>query len=252
MRITHLAIATLLSIGVIGTTSAVAGPANLDSKDKKSTPQKPPPKPAPKPPDKPKDPKKEDKKPEPKKPFAIGQEVDPALSMNDVGGKAINLKDLRGKIVVVHFWSMANPGYDKRLATMAADYAAKNVTFVAIDPDAADASDTKKLQEYMTKSGITFPVVLDKNAALAERFGASSTAHAFVIDAKGILRYSGAIDDDPKGEKADKATMHLKTAIEALVAGKEVANSKTEPVGGSPIKKEAPKEAKPPAKTPAK
>lgn len=250
MRITHLAIATLLSIGVIGTTSAVAGPAftYVDGKDK----QKPPPKPAPKPPDKPKEPKKEDKKPEAKKPFAIGQEVDPTLSMTDVGGKAINFKDLRGKIVVVHFWSMANPGYDKRLAAMATEYASKNVTFVAIDPDSADAADTKKLQDYMTKSGITFPVVLDKNAALAERFAASNTAHAFVIDAKGMLRYSGAIDDDPKGEKADKATPHLKNAIDALVAGKDVTNSKTEPVGGSPIKREPPKETKPPAKPPSK
>ena len=208
-----------------------------------------PPPPKPKPPEKKTEPpKKEEKKPEPKKVFAIGQEVDPTLSMTDVAGKAINFKDLRGKIVVVHFWSMASPGYDKRLAAMAADYEKKGVTFIAIDPDATDAADTKKLQEYMTKNGITFPVVLDKGGALAERFAASNTAHAFVIDSKGVLRYSGAIDDDPKGEKADKATPHLKNALDAVIAGKDVANSKTEPVGGTQIKREPPKENKPPAK----
>jgi peroxiredoxin len=245
-------VAFLLTLSFLGAGSAVASAktAGDPAKDHKSTPQKPAAKPPPaKPPAK--APEKPAAKPAEKpaekpaaKPFAIGSEVDSTLTMTDAGGKAISMKDLRGKIVVVQFWSMTSNAYDKRIAALATEYAAKGVTFIAIDADKPDCEDAKKLQEHATKNGITFSVVPDAKAALADRFGAQTSSHAFVIDAKGMLRYSGAIDDDPKGEKGDKAAHHLKGALDALIAGKDVATPTTT-ANGNPIARAA--AGKPPA-----
>lgn len=179
-----------------------------------------------------------------KTPFKVGRETDPAVSMTDISGKSQSLKDLRGKFAVLHFWSLdaGSAVYDKALAALYADYSKKGVVFIAIDPSKADvdpgADPYKRIQDYATKNGLSFPIVADKSHALVDKFGAQTMAHSFVIDAKGILRYSGAVNDEPDGKKSGKATPQLKQAIEALIAGKDVPAATTTP-GGPPIKREA-------------
>jgi peroxiredoxin len=190
-----------------------------------------------------------------KTPFRVGSETDPAVAITDISGRSQTLKDLRGKIVVLHFWSLdaGSAAYDKALAALAADYSKKGVMFFAIDPSKADvqsgADQYKRIQDYAAKAGLSFPIVVDKTYTLVDKFGAQTTAHSFVIDAKGIVRYSGAVNDDPDGKKGDKATPQLKNALDALVAGKDVSAATTTP-GGPAIKKETAKS--PPAKSASK
>jgi peroxiredoxin len=237
MRRNRLFFVACLAMTSLGAGFARAGETAVPLAIEKPA-QKPPPKPADKPgakapakkpPEKP--PEKPADKPAAAKTFAIGGEVDPLVSVTDLSGKTESLKDLHGKIVVVQFWSMSSNAYDKRLAALAGQYTSKNVAFLAIDADKPDAEDAKKLGDYVAKSGITFPVAIDKDGKLADRFGATTSSHAFVIDAKGVLRYSGAIDDDPKGEKGDKAMHYLQGALDALIAGKDVPTPTTTPNG---------------------
>lgn len=204
---------------------------------------------APKP--KPPEPKKEEPKKEAAKPVAIGSELDGSLALEDSAGKAHAIKDYRGKITVLAFWSSgsAADAQEKRLAKIAADYSAKGVSFVAVDAVAGEADNAKTVQEAAAKSGVAFPVLLDKSGALAGRLGARALDEVFVLDAKGVLRYSGSIDDDPKGEKADKAQDYLSAALKSLADGKDVATPTTAPNGGALHAAEAKKApAAPPAK----
>ena len=194
-----------------------------------------------------KDDKKKDDKKQYKPPFKVGSETDPAVALTDIGGRSQTLKDLRGKVVVLHFWSL-QPGsaaYDKALAAVAADYSKKGVEFFAIDPNKADvgtgADQYKKLQDYAAKSGLSFPIVVDKTYTLVDKFGAQTMAQSIVIDAKGFVRYSGAVNDDPDGKKGDKAVPQLKNALDSVIAGKDVPAATTTP-GGPPIKKESGKQ----------
>ena len=43
--------------------------------------------------------------------------------------------------------------------------------------------------------GVSFPVLKDEGNIVADRLQANRTCEALVIDAKGVLRYRGAIDD---------------------------------------------------------
>ncbi len=216
----------LVALASFTATPLLAAP--LDGQGKKKDPPKPEKK------------KDEHKKPEEKKPEApkglkIGTELDAATSLEDASGKPHTLKEYRGKIVVLDFWSAASAGdaQEKHLSKLAAEYGSKNVVVLAVDAVAGEAGDAKAVQDAATKSGVTFPVLLDKGGILADRLGAKSLDEVFVLDAKGILRYSGSIDDDPKGEKADKAQDYLGTTLKALVDGKDVAAPTTPPNGAA-------------------
>ena len=181
------------------------------------------------------------------KAFGVGSEADASISLPDLGGKTHTLKDYRGKVVVIEFWSMdaASAVYDKRLAGIADDVTKKGGVFLAIDASktegAADADPAKALQDYATKNGLHFPILVDKGGSVAHRLGAKSTTQVLVLDAKGIVRYSGAIDDDPKGDKGDKANHYLRTAVDAVMAGKDVTTATTPVTSGTPISHEAAK-----------
>jgi peroxiredoxin len=205
-----------------------AAPSLASSFDGQTKKKDPPKKEAPK-----KDPPKKEEPKTAAKPAAIGAEVDGALE--DTGGKAHALKEYRGKIVVLAFWSTssASDAQEKRLAKISQDFAAKNVTVIAVDAVAGEADNAKTVQEASSKAGVAYPVLLDKTGALAGHLGAKSLDEVFVLDAKGILRYSGAIDDDPKGEKADKAQDYLSAALKSVVDGKDVATPTTPPNGGA-------------------
>ncbi len=194
-----------------------------------------------------KEPQKQEKKKDPAKPadkkpveasaktIAIGSEIDPATSLVDSTGKDHTFKQYRGRIVVLECWSTtsAKSPQAMRLSKIAQEYAGKNVTVLAIDPVPGESNDAKGVQDVLKKSGAAFPVLLDEGGILAERLGASALDQVFVLDGKGVVRYTGAIDDDPKGEKADKAEVYLLAALNALVEGKEVTPSTTTANGGT-------------------
>src|SRR6187397_1368637 len=105
--------------------------------------QTPPPKPAPAPQTPP------TKKPEPPtakpaegaaKAGGVGSEADASISLPDTAGKTHTLKDYRGKVVVIDFWSMdaASAAYDKRLPAIAEAVTKKGGVFLAIDSNKAD------------------------------------------------------------------------------------------------------------------
>ena len=249
MRRTLITLSLLSLCGLIAAPTLASGKDGKDGKGKTDKPvQTPPKKPAEK---KPVEKKLEPKSKEVKK-IVVGVEADAAITVTDTTGKSQTLKDYRGKITVIDFWSLdpASQAYDKKLSDLIATYSAKGVAFLAIDSSASDLDSGgeiyKRIVEYAKKAGLTFPIGVDKGMAVADKFGVTQTPDVFVLDTYGVVRYMGAIDDDPKGEKGDKARAYLKNALEAMIAGKEVPVSTTGS-GGSTIKR-APKPADAPKK----
>lgn len=175
------------------------------------------------------------------KTFQVGQEIDAKIALADIQGAQHNLAQYRGKIVVLDFWSIDCPwsvGYEARLKRLHGTYAAKGVVFLALDANTTEierASDRPyaRIQKYVEDNAIPYPVLIDDHNWVADRFGAQTTPHVFIIDQKGVLRYAGGIDDDPKGELGEKATNHVAAALDALLAGGEVAVPTTKPKGCS-------------------
>jgi len=165
---------------------------------------------------------------------AVGQKA-PAFSLVDQDGKKHSLAQYAGKTVVLE-WT--NPGcpFVKRhyaantMETLSKTYGAKGVVWLAINSTSSNtAADSKK---FIADEKLAYPTLLDNDGTVGKQYGARTTPHMFVIDGTGVVRYAGAIDDDPAGKS--KAPKNLvAAALDAVLAGKAPAVSSSEPYGCS-------------------
>lgn len=178
-----------------------------------------------------------------KKPYTIGSKVDVQLKLVDLEGKQHRFFDYRGKLVVVDFWSTQCPwsvGYEEKLKAIHKEYKEKEVVFLAINSNYTELVEGEdpfaNIRKYVTKEKIEFEVLIDKNNVVADVFGAKTTPHIYVVDEEGIVQYTGQIDNDPKGTKAEEGKPvqhHLKNALNSLLKGEPVGIQTTKPFGCS-------------------
>lgn len=165
---------------------------------------------------------------------AVGQPV-PNFSVADTQGKTVSLFALGKKATVVLFLSARSPeahAYDARIRQIASDPDYKDVAFLGLYPNANETPTDIKAAAEQAMFG--FPVGKDANNKLADHFQATVTPTVWVVDAKGIVVYSGALDDNPDPGKV--RTFYLKEALDAVLADKPVGKGETKAVG-SPIKR---------------
>lgn len=180
------------------------------------------------------------------KPLEIGATVPETVRLTDFEGKPTSFKDLRGKIVIVHFWSDRCPAEkhaDPVFLAMEKKYAdSKDVVLLGIAANQnelvekpAEGADHSKHYESLRKKrdevGYKHTILADHGNVVSDLFGAKSTPHCFVIDPKGVLQYAGALDDDLPGQKGDRATNYLVNAATALQEGKKPEVQTTKPYG---------------------
>ena len=164
----------------------------------------------------------------------VGQPA-PAFSVKDESGKVRQLSDYKGKVVVLE-WTNPECPFVKRhyqaktMSKTQAGLDASKVAWLAVDSTSTHAA--KDAQAWKQQQGITYPILLDTDGKVGQAYGAKTTPHMYVIDAQGVLRYAGAIDDDDRGNKATP-TNHVKAAVDAVLSGKPVPASTTKPYGCS-------------------
>lgn len=177
--------------------------------------------------------------PPPPSPLAVGATVPKEVTLTDIDGKTHSLGDYRGKVVFIHFWSIVCP-YEKLAEPKCIDlqkaYADKGVVQIAINANqgelkVGEGTSYANLRDHVTQAGVNFLVTVDPGNKLTDVFGGQSTPHCFVIDKDGVLRYSGALDDDPRGSKGAAAQSYVREAIDAVLSGKPVATPTTKPYG---------------------
>jgi peroxiredoxin len=122
--------------------------------------------------------------------------------------------------------------YEPVLIEMANKYPSKDVAWVLInsnDPALSPEDSFEKMQEIAKAKNYPFPYVFDSTQQTAQAYGASRTPHVFLVDAKGTIVYRGRINDNK--DKTLVKTNDLADAIDATIAGKEVANNSTKAIG---------------------
>ena len=155
------------------------------------------------------------------------------FTLSDTNGANHSLADLKGKNgAVVVFLSAQCPvvrGYVSRLNELAAEYQAKGINFIGINSNATE--DLNWVKSNVAEYGYKFPVLIDKGAVLADKLGATVTPEAYYIDAKNVLLYHGAIDNDRSGRNV--TDMYLKTAFDASLTGKKITRTSANAFGCS-------------------
>lgn len=176
-------------------------------------------------------------------PAVVGQPA-PAFSVADASGKTVSLADYKGKTVVLEW---VNPGcpyvrkhYDSaNMQTTQKGATGQGVVWLAVNSTAQGHYDYKKPAEmtaWMTgqKAAATH-ALMDSDGKAGKAYGARTTPHLYIVDAKGTLVYAGGIDDKPSSNPADVkgARNHVNAALADIAAGKPVAQAVTRPYGCS-------------------
>ena len=165
------------------------------------------------------------------KDFAVGSTVE-NFSLPDTNGKVQSLNELKGKNgSVVVFLSAQCPvvkAYNDRINQLAADYADKGITFIGINSNSTESADWVKSHAAETYK---FPVLIDKGNVLADKLGATVTPEAYYFDAKNVLLYHGAIDNDKNGKAI--TDNYLRVAFDSALGGKAIAKTRANAFGCS-------------------
>ncbi|MEA3162642.1 MAG: hypothetical protein QOE88_460 [Verrucomicrobiota bacterium] len=168
----------------------------------------------------------------------------PNFSLPDTNGKTHSLADLKGKYVVLEWYQPDCPFVRKHyrsgnMQALQKEYTAKGVTWLSIDSSAPGEEGNypaSKLNEISAQdSAARTALLLDPSGEVGRLYGAKTTPDMYVIDPSGILVYKGAIDNKRSTDLADvkTATNYVKVALEAVMAGKTVATTATQPYGCS-------------------
>lgn len=160
----------------------------------------------------------------------------PNFKLKDSTGKNHTLADYKGKIVVLQWISPVCPVCVRVSSTSVVGDMLKTIKgidsdFVHLTIHSNDGAKIAKSSEYLKKYDIKSPALDDTSGRVGRMYGAKTTPHMFVIDKKGILRYSGAIDDDDSGSKGSDATNYVVNAIQQIVANETVAPDSTKSYG---------------------
>jgi hypothetical protein len=113
-------------------------------------------------------------------------------------------------------------------------YRPRGVQFAALNVGPEDT--IVEMAAQAVEMGVEFPFVKDADGACVSALGLSRTPEAVVLDSDFRLRYRGRIDDRHRlgGSRSEPTRDDLKEAIEAVLAGREVAVAET-PVDGCRI-----------------
>ena len=152
---------------------------------------------------------------------AIGTVIDD-FKLPDASGKEHSLKSLMGsKGTVILFVATKCPvsnNYNERMEKLAQDYKAKGINVIGINSNNTEPAG--EVKSHAAERGLTFPILKDEGNKVADRFGATKTPEAYVLDANMKLVYHGRIDNSQKIEGI--TSNDLRDALDDLAAGKAI------------------------------
>lgn len=123
--------------------------------------------------------------------------------------------------------------YNERLAAVGNEYQKKDIGVIYINsnnPEQYPVDGIDGMRAQAQQYGYEFPYVIDSTSNVARAFGATRTPEAFLFDADGKLIYTGTLDDNRRNADAVERD-YLRNALDALLAGEEIAHQKTRAVG---------------------
>lgn len=141
----------------------------------------------------------------------------PTFTLPQIGGGSIDLKALRGHVVVVNFFATWCPPCRAETPDLIAAerrFSSNGVIFVGVD----DRESAQLVSVWAKQKGVKYRLALDGDGKVEENYDIRAIPTTFVLDRNGVVRYRQV-------DQLDAPTMAL--ALGAVIAGRPVPDSKT-------------------------
>ncbi len=111
----------------------------------------------------------------------------PELTLVDLAGKSVSLKDYLGSVVLVNLWATWCPPCQEEMPTLETfyqKYKEDGFTLLAIDQEET----LEVVMPFVKKFGLSFPVWLDEDYQAQRAFNTMNLPSSYVIDRTGRVR----------------------------------------------------------------
>lgn len=133
-------------------------------------------------------------------PPAVGDKA-PDFSLTDLAGKPVRLAELRGKVVLLHFWATWCHYCVEEAPSLARLNAAMNGRDFSLVSVSQDKGRGENVEAFFRTAGFRFPTAVDQSGTVGRLYGITGVPETFIIDGEGVIRKKivGAMQwDDPE------------------------------------------------------
>ncbi len=136
----------------------------------------------------------------------------PGFTLPDPAGNPVALADFRGRYVLLNFWATWCPPCLREMPSMERlSTSISKRSFVVLGVS-LDKEGAVKVNPYLKRLGVTFPIVLDTDSKIATLYGTRDLPSTFLIDPQGRVILAA------KGER-DWAAAEMIEYFQELTAG---------------------------------
>ena len=137
------------------------------------------------------------------------RKVAPELGLQDSSGKQTNLKEYRGKVVVLDFWATWCHGCKEEIpwfSEFQRKYGDKGLSVIGVS---LDEDGWKVVKPFIMTEAIPYRIVLGNDSA-AKAYGISNMPDTFLIDREGRIAatYAGMVDRKGLEKNIQKLLVH--------------------------------------------
>ena len=174
--------------------------------------------------------------------YAVGDRAED-FSLKSVNNKMVSLADYKEALgYIVVFTCNHCPYaqlYEQRIIDLHNKYAPKGYPVIAINPNSpliVEEDSFDEMQRRAKANKYPFEYLFDEEQKVYPKFGATRTPHVFLLDRDLVIRYIGAIDDNPETPKSAK-NRWVEKAVDAMLRGEKPNPDFTRAVGCTVKKK---------------
>ena len=113
----------------------------------------------------------------------------PDFMLDTLQGEQVKLSNLRGKIVVVNFWTTWCPPCRAETPALETAYESyKDSDVVILGVNLTDQDSLKDVESFVQEFGLTYPILLDRDGAVGLLYQLNGLPTTFFISHEGIIR----------------------------------------------------------------